>query len=40
MFVFLRFIREEAAEYAYEIEKRYIESTDDGLYYKSKDNLT
>lgn len=29
---------EEAYKYAYEIEKRFIESTDDGLYYKSIDN--
>ena len=29
---------EEAFNYAYEIEKRFIEETDDGLYYKSQDN--
>lgn len=29
---------DEAFNYAYEIEKRFIEKTDDGLYYKSKDN--
>lgn len=29
---------EEALDYAYEIEKRFIEKTDDGLYYKSMDN--
>ena len=29
---------DEAFNYAYEIEKRYIEQTNDGLYYKSQDN--
>ena len=29
---------DEAFNYAYEIEKRFIEQTDDGLYYKSQDN--
>ena len=29
---------EEAFNYAYEIEKRFIEQTDNGLYYKSQDN--
>lgn len=29
---------DEAFNYAYEIEKRFIEQTDDGLYYKSKEN--